>query len=96
METLQKKVGDTLEVVLDERGGSGLSMKYKIDNEELVSIEGPETLSRGQMKPGDAVKVKYTIHFLKPGSTKILFYETQVWNKNFPPLPAKELLVDIS
>ena len=95
MEAVQKKVGEIFDVILDNRATSGLSMMYKLDKEGIVTVEGTRSQKREDMVPGDPVKVKYSIHAITPGTVIILFYETQIWNKNFPPLPVKEILVNV-
>lgn len=93
---LDKKIGDTFDIKLDNRGTSGLSMKYTMDNQGIVSVEGPHFMKTENRMPGDPARVSFTIRTIKTGTVKILFYETQVRNKSFPPLEVLTLLVNVS
>ena len=95
METHHKKVGEDFEIILDNRGSSGLSLLYETDNHEVVRIEKIEHRQPENSKPGDPIKIVFKIHPQKKGTVNVLFYETQVWNKNFQHIPVKEMMITV-
>ena len=95
MKVIDKKVGESFEIALDNRGSAGLSMLYKLDAEDIVSVDRLESLKTDTIKPGDPVKAIFKIQAQKKGRVKIIFYETQIWNKDFEHLPVMELTVNV-
>jgi hypothetical protein len=96
MDRLDKKIGEVFELLIDNRGTTGLSIMYSMDKNDIVSIEGPKFLKTENAKPGDTNKISFKVTTLKTGGVKILFYETQIWNKNFQPLQVLEMIINVS
>ena len=94
-EIIHKKINETHRVVLSSRGASGLQMMYRVDHEGLVSVERINNLSGEKNMPGNSIEVVFEIRAQIKGSVKIVFYETQPWNKDFKEIVLKEIMLSI-
>ncbi|MES0489119.1 MAG: hypothetical protein ABUK01_03950 [Leptospirales bacterium] len=95
IETIHKKQGEHCDLVLKNRISAGLALMYEVDMEGIVSISRLKTAQNKNLKPGDAIQVGFRIQTQKKGTVKILFYETQPWNKNFHDIPVKEIIIHV-
>ena len=96
MDDMKLTVGQSLEVVLPQRGSSGFSLLHCVSAEGIVVIEGPEAVGPQGRPPGDPVDQRFIIRALQPGTVRILFYETRIWDKGFPALPVREWDITVS
>lgn len=94
-DTIHKKVNETEMVVLENRGASGLQMKYRTDKEGIVSINRLEHSKQEQVKPGDPIKVAFQIVAKQKGTVKVTFYETRPWDKNFKEIVVREMVIQV-
>ncbi len=79
-----KHVGETFELVLKNHGSSGLSIQWELSNEAVATIERLENISSINLQAGSPIESKYCIRFIKEGEVVIHFYETRVWEDDFP------------
>jgi predicted secreted protein len=93
MEEVRKNIGDEFEIELHTRGGAGLTMLYRINQEDIVAVERLQLPKTGMLKPGDPTKAVYRLRAQKKGNVRILFYETRTWDKDFNEIPVKELAI---
>ncbi len=89
---ISKKVGDTHTLVLTNRGSAGLSIQWKLSDDTLAAVERLEHLPTPEAQPGDAIQTQYQITLLKKGQVAIHFYETHIWDNDFPDLPLEEFI----
>lgn len=87
------KEKESFRVELQSRGGLGLQLGYRTDNDGVVQVSrvGEETAL-----PGSNLPVTYEITGLRKGKVTISFYETQPWNKNFAEIIQKEVEVEVT
>ncbi len=79
-----RHVGQTFEVVLENNGGSGFSIQWEMNNEDIAKVERLENISPTNQQAGSPIETKYCIRFMKKGEVNVHFYETRVWEDNFP------------
>ena len=84
---------ESFQVELQSRGGLGLQLSYRTDNDGVVEVS---RVSTGIALPGSNLPVTYEITGLRKGKVKITFYETQPWNKNFTEIIQKEVGVEVT
>lgn len=95
MDAVTLTVGETFEVVLPQRGACGFSLLHRESPEGLVAVDDPLAVEPHQGAPGDPVDRRFVLTALQPGTVRILFYETRIWDKGFSPLPVRELEVTV-
>ncbi len=96
-ETLQLKKDEIHLIYLENRGSTGLQLLSRIENESIVSVrrisDPSDTTSSTNL--GDSKKATFEIKGLNLGETKITFYETRTWEKDFKEIFVKEIMVDV-
>jgi predicted secreted protein len=97
--TLHK--GDVHQVTLQSRGATGLQLLYKCDDDSIVEIKRVEYSSSDSAKLwkdniGGPIPAVFEISAMHEGATKITFYETRSWEKNFKPIIQKIITVEVS
>ncbi|OJJ15405.1 hypothetical protein BKI52_38985 [marine bacterium AO1-C] len=88
---ISKKAGETHELVLANRGSTGLTIQWEVSNEGLATVERLDNIVVEEEKPGDAIQTRYCIHLLKAGEVTVHFYQTQLWDDDFPPITLARL-----
>jgi hypothetical protein len=84
---------ESFRVELQSRGGLGLQLSYRTDNDGIVEVSRVDT---GTALPGGNLPVTYEITGLRKGKVTVSFYETQPWNKNFTEIIQKEVEVEVT
>ena len=87
------KEKESFRVELQSRGGLGLQLSYRTDNDGVVQVL---RVDAGTALPGSNLPVTYEITGLRKGKVTISFYETQPWNKNFKEIIQKEVEVEVT
>jgi len=95
METIKLKIDEEHQLILDNRGATGLKIMYSCEPEDIVSIERLDNLPITDHMPGSSIKSVYSIRAKQTGQVKVSFYETRVWDENFEPIPVKEFIMTI-
>ncbi|MBK9735674.1 MAG: protease inhibitor I42 family protein [Saprospiraceae bacterium] len=80
------KIGESFEINLEERGTSGLSLLYKVEPDNLISISTIQKNDETPKNAGDSMLKHFKITAINKGIAKVRFYETQRWDKNFPEI----------
>jgi predicted secreted protein len=95
-EEINLKQNESFKVSLESRGATGLKLMYHCDT-NMVQIQKVDTEAQQQRSQsiGDPVPVTYEIKALKEGQTKVVFYETKPWDKNFKELVKKVFNISI-
>jgi hypothetical protein len=97
-ETKNIKVSETFEIKLQARGALGLKLMYRTSVNNIVDIKRQE-IKKDNINDtieGDGIHIIYLITGLMEGNTKITFYETQPWNKEFKEIIQKEIQVNVN
>ena len=97
-ETLQLKKDEVHLVHLENRGSTGLQLLSRIENESVVAVRrvsDPSEATSSSNNLGDSSKATFEIKGLNSGESKITFYETRTWDKNFKEIVVKEIRVDV-
>lgn len=92
------KVNEVYKLTLQSRGAMGLQLLYRCDDTTIVSINriDPPASQDTMPKMGAPVPAIFEIRGTKPGKTKIVFYETRPWEKDFKEIIQKELDVEVN
>lgn len=96
IETRVIKPQESFQLVLESRGGLGLQLSFRSDNDGIVDVSRVSAAPAGTVSPGSNLPVTYKITGLRKGKVKISFYETQPWNKNFKEIIQKEVQVEVT
>ncbi len=88
VQKINLKIGESKDILLQNRGASGLSLLYECDSHDhdIVSVECIET-SPKKLSPGSPNTVLYRLQSKKKGNAHILFYETRSWDEEFQRIP---------
>jgi hypothetical protein len=86
------KEKESFRVELQSRGGLGLQLSYRTDNDGVVQVS---RVDAGTALPGSNLPVTYEITGLRKGKVTVSFYETQPWNKDFKEIIQKEVEVEV-
>jgi hypothetical protein len=89
------KTGESFEVALNSRGAMGLKMQFKTEPDGVVSVKQLESRMGAATMAGDAIKVVFRITGERTGNTTVTFFETQPWDKDFPPIVAEVVRVGV-
>ena len=95
IETRTIKIKESFELLLQSRGGLGLQLAFRINNDGVVDVnrQGPD--ADRAVQPGDSLPVTYRVTGVGKGRALITFYEYQPWNKNFREVIQKEVQVEV-
>ncbi len=96
-ETLQLKKDEVHLIHLENRGSTGLQLLSRIENESVASVRRISNPSDATSSTnlGGSQKATFEIKGMNPGETKITFYETRTWEKDFKEIVVKEIMVDV-
>lgn len=96
-ETLQLRKDEIHLINLENRGSTGLQLLSRIENESVASVRRISNPSDAisSTNLGDSKKAAFEIKGLHFGKTKITFYETRTWEKDFKEIVVKEMIVDV-
>jgi predicted secreted protein len=91
------KLLEVVEIALEKRGAMGLELHYRIADPSILEVSELPVDSTTQHKQeiGGGLKVFYQIRAIQKGVTKIIFFETRSWDKNFKEVIQKEVDVEI-
>ena len=94
-ETLQLKKDEVHLIHLENRGSTGLQLLSRIENESVASVRRISNPSDATSSTnlGGSQKATFEIKGMNPGETKITFYETRTWEKDFKEIVVKEMMV---
>jgi hypothetical protein len=87
------KEKESFRVELQSRGGLGLQLAYRTNNDGIVQVS---RVGEGTALPGSNLPVTYEITGLRKGKVTVSFYETQPWNKSFAEIIQKEVEVEVT
>jgi hypothetical protein len=90
------KPNESFQLVLQSRGGIGLQLSYRVDNEGVVDVFRMEADTSAPVSPGSSMPVTYRITGVQKGKVSITFYETQPWNKSFKEIVQKAIQVEVT
>jgi len=99
-ESITLKPGEVHEVTLQSRGAAGLQLLYRTSTDSVVEVKRKD-VSPGDAKQippniGGAIPVIFTIKALKPGDTRVTFYETRPWDKSFKEIIGKKISIKVT
>lgn len=90
--------GEVQRITLPGRGSTGLQLLHRTDNTSILLIsrvsqkKNDETASN---QLGGTVDITFEMKALEPGETKVTFYETLPWEKDFKEIVVKEFTVQV-
>lgn len=100
-ENISLKTGEVFEVKLQRSAGTGLQLRHRCEDESIVQVRRKEQVpaDAAETRPaklGGPILAHYIIEALKEGETKVTFYETRPWDKNFKEIIQKQISVKVS
>ena len=100
-QNLTLKPGETFQVILQSRGAAGLQLLYRCEDDSIVRIQRKESFPSDSPKDwttniGGSMPAVFAIQALKEGETKVTFYETRPWDKNFKEIIQKQLTIVVA
>jgi predicted secreted protein len=100
-ESLTLKVGAASSVTLESRGAMGLQLLYRSDDSSVVEItrvesNEPDASKTTRTNIGGPVPAVFEIRALKTGKTKVVFYETRSWEKDFKEIVQKVISIEVN
>ena len=94
---IQLKPNESYQLTLQSRGAMGLQLMYRCEDTSVVEVTRSDykLLESDSTKIGNNIPALYKIKALKRGKTRIQFYETQPWNKDFKEVIREDILVEV-
>lgn len=93
------KPGEFAEVNLQSRPGTGLQLRYRCEDETIIQVRRKEEGDVPKPMPaklGGSIPAIFEIKALKEGETKVTFYETRTWDKDFKEIIQKQIRLKVS
>ena len=91
--------GEVQRITLPGRGSTGLQLLHRTDNDSILLISrvsrNKKSDETGSNQLGGSVEITFEMKGLEPGETKVTFYETLPWEKDFKEIVVKELTVQV-
>lgn len=88
---VNKQLGQSHDLILSNRGSSGLAIRWRVSDDSIAYVERLENLPANALQPGDPLQTRYRIHFVQKGPVTVSFFETQVWDDDFPEIALQQL-----
>ncbi len=95
MKSIDLVLNGEKDITVHGKGAMGLVLNYKCDNPCIVAIKGKDGIMPDDHSIGGEVSMPYTIKGIAKGKTKITFYHTRPWVKDFQRILEDEYMVEV-
>ena len=93
--TLNMNINDVHTVRLESRGSAGLKLSFRYSDPGIVEIT---RLENGTVIPeeiGGPIPAVFEIKALQTGNTTVEFFETRPWDKSYPEILQKSMVIKV-
>ncbi len=95
MKSIDLVLNEEKDIAVHGKGAMGLVLSYECDNPGIVELKGKDGIMPDDHSIGGEVSMPYTIKGIAKGKTKITFYHTRPWVKDFQRILEGEYMVEV-
>ena len=95
VETLNMNINDVHTVTLESRGSAGLKLSFRYSDPGIVEITRLESSTVISKEIGGPIPAVFQIKALRTGNTTIEFFETRSWDKSYPEILQKSIVIKV-